>query len=395
MKPAPPSSFRPRAITMWDFSWLERRWPGAGYEDWGRALDELAERGYDAVRIDAYPHLIHRDGLAEYELLPVWSVNDWGAPMRCRVRVLPALTEFIAACGARGIGVGLSSWYRRDTGESWRALCTPERHAASWLKTLDAVREAGLMEHILYVDLCNEWPLRIWAPFYYGQDEEAAAAAGGDQHGWDHAKALAWMEEAMQCLRREYPELPLTFSTQMGGDWSQAAFCDFWDPHIWMAGGEFYHRLPYTFQHKFDYREYENVQLHAENLYRADPAYWQHRLRTSIDTMAAHSRAHGRPLITTECWGIVDYKDGPMLDWGWVKELCAFGVEASAETGCWIANATSNFCGPQFVGMWRDVEWHRRLTDRIRSARPETPPPEIFSRFDSDFHTQTHTREHP
>ena len=24
----------PRAITMWDFSWLERRRPGAGYEDW-------------------------------------------------------------------------------------------------------------------------------------------------------------------------------------------------------------------------------------------------------------------------------------------------------------------------------------------------------------------------
>ncbi len=46
-------TFRPRAITMWDFSWLERRWPGAGYEDWDQALDELAERGYDAVRIDA------------------------------------------------------------------------------------------------------------------------------------------------------------------------------------------------------------------------------------------------------------------------------------------------------------------------------------------------------
>jgi len=32
-------------------------WSGAGYEDWDRALDELAERGYDAARIDAYPHL--------------------------------------------------------------------------------------------------------------------------------------------------------------------------------------------------------------------------------------------------------------------------------------------------------------------------------------------------
>ena len=26
----------PRAITMWDFSWLDRRWPGAGYEDWDK-----------------------------------------------------------------------------------------------------------------------------------------------------------------------------------------------------------------------------------------------------------------------------------------------------------------------------------------------------------------------
>jgi hypothetical protein len=43
---------------MWDFSWLERRWPGAGYEDWSQALDELVERGYEAVRIDAYPHLV-------------------------------------------------------------------------------------------------------------------------------------------------------------------------------------------------------------------------------------------------------------------------------------------------------------------------------------------------
>ena len=41
---------RPFAITMWDFSWLERRWPGAGYEDWDAALGELTDRGYDAVR---------------------------------------------------------------------------------------------------------------------------------------------------------------------------------------------------------------------------------------------------------------------------------------------------------------------------------------------------------
>lgn len=46
---------------MWDFSWLERRWPGAGYEDWDKVLDELLEQGYNAIRIDAYPHLIAED----------------------------------------------------------------------------------------------------------------------------------------------------------------------------------------------------------------------------------------------------------------------------------------------------------------------------------------------
>jgi sugar phosphate isomerase/epimerase len=39
---------RPLAITIWDFSRLERRWPGSGYEDWDRILDVLVQRGYAA-----------------------------------------------------------------------------------------------------------------------------------------------------------------------------------------------------------------------------------------------------------------------------------------------------------------------------------------------------------
>ena len=49
----------PLAITMWDFSWIERRWDGAGFEDWNAALDGVKERGYDAVRIDAFPSFLH------------------------------------------------------------------------------------------------------------------------------------------------------------------------------------------------------------------------------------------------------------------------------------------------------------------------------------------------
>jgi hypothetical protein len=66
---------------------------------------------------------------------------------------------------------------------------------------------------------------------------------------------------------------------------------------------------------------------------------------------------------------VVDYKDWPLLNWGWIKELCEAGVRRAAATGRWSAMATSNFCGPQFVGIWRDVDWHRRLTDVIHQAK--------------------------
>ena len=72
-------------------------------------------------------------------------------------------------------------------------------------------------------------------------------------------------------------------------------------------------------------------------------------------------------LVTTECWGIVNYKDYPLLSWDWVKDLCEIGVETAISTNQWIMIATSNFACPQFVGMWRDVEWHKRLTTLIKS----------------------------
>ncbi|RPI00157.1 MAG: hypothetical protein EHM72_10070, partial [Calditrichaeota bacterium] len=76
----------------------------------------------------------------------------------------------------------------------------------------------------------------------------------------------------------------------------------------------------------------------------------------------------GLPLVTTECWGLVDFKDWPRLNWDVVKELCELGVCAAASVGQWVSIATSNFCSPQFVGMWRDIAWHRRLTDVIKQS---------------------------
>jgi hypothetical protein len=366
---AAPNSIRhPRAITMWEFSWIERRWPGAGYEDWDRALDELRLRGYDAVRIDPFPHLLAADPHRTWTLLPEWNTQDWGSPDVNRITLMPALAQFIGKCRARGIRVGLSTWYRQDQDNTRLRITSPEVHADQWVRTLDILRDAGLLDAILYVDLCNEWPGQDWAPFApehltYGQ--------------WDHPASIAWMHRAVSLVRDRYPQLPLLFS--FAGDPAQSAQnlsdFDLLDIHTWMTqqnNGEFYKLTGYNYE-RFDAKGYTNLSLHAEDTYRARPQYWQELLMKEIDRLASFSRQRNIPLATTECWAVVDYKDWPLLKWDWVKDICAQAVQRAAASGQWLAIATSNFCGPQFVGMWRDAAWHQRLTRIIKTAKIAEP----------------------
>ena len=359
----------PRAITMWEFSWIERRWPGAGFEDWDRALGELSERGYDAVRIDPFPHLLATDPYKTWTLWPEWNTQDWGAPDVTRIVLLPALTQFISKCRARGIKVGLSTWYRKDDDDTRMKITGPEIMAAQWIRTLDLIKEAGLLDTILYTDLCNEWPGEDWAPFLKPH------VSYGD---WRKPEPLAWMHKVIALVREHYPHMPLLFSFagEAGeGDGQELADFDLHDVHEWMTqqnDGEFYKLVGYQYE-RIDPRGYTNLSLKAESTYRARPEYWQSLLTDKIDRLAAVSRVIGLPLITTECWAIVDYKDWPLLKWDWVKDLCALGVTRASSTGQWLAIATSNFCEPQFTGMWRDVAWHRHLTRIIKSASIAEP----------------------
>lgn len=358
----------PLAITMWDFSWLERRWAGAGYEDWDKVLDELQERGYNAIRIDPYPHLIAENPTRKWLLNEVWNQQIWGSPDMNEVQVQPNLNKFLAKCQERDIKVGLSSWFRQDVDDTRMKITTPNKMADCWIATLKTIEIDGLLDTILYVDLCNEWPGYLWAPFFTSQYSHIAWGQ------WYKEESLLWMKQALDIMKKEYPDIPFLFSFDCKDvskyEEIDTSFLDLYEHHIWMVqqnNNEFYKLVGYK-NGQFSPDAYKNVERNAEKLYREKPLYWQKLLTDKILQTGKVAKKMKRPLITTECWGIVDYKDWPLLTWDWVKELCALGTITAAQTGMWVGIATSNFCGPQFVGMWRDVKWHQKLTNIIKST---------------------------
>lgn len=357
----------PYAVTMWDFSWLERRYEGGGYEDWDRALDELVERGYDAVRIDAYPHLIATDPDREWTLPPAFEACEWGAPATCRVEVTPALTEFVGKCADHDVAVALSSWFRADETAARMGIETPADLARAWTLTLDRIADAGLLDTVCWVDLVNEFPLSEWAPYYNDPDDD-----------WDPSRrspsARRWINDAIAGVREAYPDQDYCLSETSGPEaWGRdpAAAQDFMELHVWLMNAtDFYDWA--AFDHGIDSRaHYEWIVEEGQDCYREDRERWQAALREAIGAAAEWSRETGLPLATTESWGLIHFKDWPGLEWDWLKEICAVGTRAAAETGRWAAVSTSNFCGPQYRGMWADVEWHREQTEAIKAATVE------------------------
>ncbi len=353
------------AISMLDFSWIERRWEGAGFEDWDLFLDEFIERGYDAVRIDAFPHLVSAEAEKQWTLYPVWTELDWGSPNKNIIQVQPNLNQFIKKCRDKNIKVALSTWYREDADNLRMKITSPKIMAEQWIKTIQSIEYDGLLDNILFVDLCNEWPHPVWAPFFNNEPEDLG------EEGWYTSKSMEWMKDASERVKEKYPDMPLTFSFKANEhlQTKDIAFLDLIEPHIWMAKcneEEFYKKVGYFYPSNRP-EGFENIVDKAEGLYNSNKAYWQKLLIDEIEWVGKTAIEKNIPVVTTECWGLVDYKDWPLLNWGYIKELCELGVKTAVETGAWMAIATSNFCEPQFKGMWRDIEWHQKLTNLIKN----------------------------
>ncbi len=206
------------------------------------------------------------------------------------------------------------------------------------------------MDAVLYVDLCNEFPHPKWAPYLYGSDKAEMEPLASE-------RIKAWMTDSIAQLKAVYPSLDYTFSMSEQFDtWfdQDVSMLDFLEPHIWMAHpvvSSFCADIGFTWQNN----DFQAIVRNGKPYYLANKEKFDAVLVEWIDRAAEWSRHSGKPLVTTECWALVNFRDWPMLEWDWLMDICELGVRHAASTGRWTSIATSNFCGPQYRGMWRDI----------------------------------------
>jgi hypothetical protein len=383
---------------MWDYSWLLRHHKFGDFEDWDEVLDGLVERGYNAIRIDCFPHLIAADhaGNIQEEFLHVreaYKPAYWGNQYTMRSNPREGLIEFLKKCNERGIYIGLSTWFMPHGTERNLDTKSADDFVRVWDETLQLIEDNDLMQDVIYIDLLNEYPLWHGLEWFKKEmndrsNEKLFMENNPDANVPDdvfiknrnsrYTKLQTefyqgFINEVIQKLSVKWKGIPVFASLPGSAKLDAVDYTYFGalDPHFW-------------FSHHNDFNEQTGLsglnmfrsekQSHFEGNYKKVLKYWQENKQDLSDWMegrieeaAALGRKHDIPVGNTEGWGAVFWQEHPFVDWQFIQEAADVSVDLAIKHGYKFI-CTSNFTHPQFKGLWADVEWHQQITKRIKNG---------------------------
>ncbi len=377
----PRDQLTPRRLTtaMWDQAFLLRHSPGGSFADWDRVLDETVERGYNTVRLDPMPQWIDLampgrklhwpDPKAPF--LP-W---DWNTSVTAPVgRWLIAFMEKLLA--RPSLHYTLSAWwFGFDPSHSLKGpsvLRTPANHtegAEMWAVMLHEWKRRFGFARLVYVDLANEVP--YFFPGFVARLKRDHGLDWGTADAFTPAQVAAIAAELnppLAALRREFPELRFTASIHGDLRWLAVPLeLDCLDVHFyadadprWSQRTRFGELMPHLYARNDWHAAFSD---RCKKTADAIGPMLRQRQRAKLAHFAAWAAERGAPLTTTEAWSTWYYFDSLDLDWGWLLEWAEWSVDDAIDAGMW-GWTPHNYVQPHFAN-WRDVRWHRRLTDRF------------------------------
>jgi hypothetical protein len=381
---------KPVAIAMWDFSWILRHHRYGEFENWDKVLEGLAERGYNAIRMDAMPQYVAADktGKIEQEFRSVkegWKPSLWGNDFTMSFRPREALLEFLPLCRKYGIRVGLATWFIRHGTVRKDIFLEEGGLLRAWEETLAFLDSNNLLDNVIYVDLLNEYPnwhgydwlknklndlsdanrLKLNNPEANLPEPGSLATKGNPYQQKFYNEFISTL---IASLKAKYPDLDFYASLDSGMDLDRIDLTRFnaMDYHIWFAHSD---KIPglrevSSIDQTLDYRKVYTGLLEYWAGNKKELVSWMDGRLTDISATASE---HKIVCGNTEGWGPIFWFDHPELDWKWVKESGDICVGLAKKHENYKFMCTSNFTHPQFMGMWEDINWHRKITSRIKA----------------------------
>ncbi|MBA4140025.1 MAG: hypothetical protein H0X70_05900 [Segetibacter sp.] len=384
---------KPLAIAMWDFSWILRHHRYGEFENWDKVLNELAERGYNAIRLDVMPQYVaaDTDGKFTEEFRSVkngWAPAKWGNDYTMSFRPREALLEFLPLCKKYGFRIALSSWFTNH-GTGARGIFSEEGGALrAWAETLAFLQQHNLLnDNVIYIDLLNEYPRYFGFDWFHKQmnsrgdiknfkanNPNAFVPDNLDMGkvGGFNTLQLQFMHEfgndLIQKLKARFPGYPyqmsVTYTTPLDSiDISKFGTLDY---HLWFTAAADipnWRALGGIDQSK-DNRPAFNELLKFWEEKKPEMTQWMDKAITNV---ANKAKEYNITCGNTEGWGPVGWLDHPELNWNWVKEAADIAVELAKKHHSYKYICSSNFTHPQFKGIWEDINWHRKITSRIKA----------------------------
>jgi len=367
-------------MAMWDVAYALRHMQGGSFADYDRVLDEAVERGYNTLRIDPMPQWID---LKKPERVLEWPDPhqrfmpwNWNTAVKGPVGLW--VIDFIEKLHKRAsLNYTLSGWWfmpglptSPPVPAALRRPANMVEGAEMWAVQLADWKKRFGFERLLYVDIANETP--YFFPDFGERLKKATGADFGELAAFSPAQSAFMAEEinkALGLLRREFPEL--RFTTSIHGDlrWLDVPLeLDCLDVHFYADAdprwdertrfGEF------SGDHLFETdRWFKEFSERSAKTAAAMAPMLRARQRFKMKEFAEWSVRRGAPLTTSEAWATWFYIDDPKLDWGWLLDWAKWSCDDAIACKFW-GWTPHNYAQPQFKN-WKDVKWHRALTERF------------------------------
>jgi hypothetical protein len=366
-------------IAMWDFSLLFMHHKNGCYENFNKSIDELIERKFNTIRIDAFPLIIGLlDSLNQSITFPANPAYNWGQTDKdYKHEIAKELIDFLMIAKEKKLNIILSTWNMdcKEFPNIKDKYSDRQKYWKAWEKVLDMLKDNNLLDNILYVDLDQEFP--YFSPFGKSIDN---LKNKNSKNEIAKSRRMKWNTEQLDYVYDLLDSSLVHFQTKYPGLRFTYSFTEFWDEiryiklksldvlelHIWLTQSQrFLSRSQFDNMNKIRSADtnYSDYMQRVSSSLKAMKPMFKKDMINRMKFAKEWSEEIAAPLVTTEAWGPWWHMDNKYLDWQWLYGWCEECMGLASENGFWGVTPW-NYSHPYWEN-WKNIKWYKKVNERF------------------------------